>query len=64
MDDVQDICNAPFGLLKETMENIKPAKNEFPVVKIPGFVNFYVKNSKQNKLHSRYIVKTEEDGRD
>ena len=43
--DVSNICNSPFEYLKHAIVNGGEDFN-FPVIKIPGFMNFYVKDTK------------------
>lgn len=43
--DVTNICNAPFEYMKYSIVNNSEGFN-FPVIKIPGFMNFYVKDTK------------------
>ena len=47
LKDIQEICNLPFGLLKETIEVNYGLDSKFESMKIPGFLTFFVKDFKQ-----------------
>ena len=54
LSDIQDICNLPFGLLKEVLESNRPLDNYFPSMKIPGFMTWHVNDAKQYFLKKKF----------
>ena len=54
LSDIQDICNLPFGLLKEVLESNRPLDNYFPSMEIPGFITWHVNDAKQYYLKKKF----------
>ena len=52
LDDIEAICNAPFEFFKVKNDESSHDDADFPTVKIPYFVTFYVSNGKKEFIRN------------